>query len=170
MPGGWLANVEIVNRAVGPDHATLNFAGELGGSSGPVETKAFNHLVVTRPIACSGVDELCFEQGVPQPDFIKFDIEGAETHALTNGRRLFTEKRPVMLLELHGDEALSGLGEFIEKYQYRCWDIRLFNQPKCHPFTNKVELVRAASMLSNTMVCLPAELTDKRSQLLAVTR
>jgi FkbM family methyltransferase len=167
VPGlnGW-SNVEILNRAVGPDHAVLNIAGELGGSSGPVETKVFNHPVVTRPVACSGVDELCFEHGVQQPDFIKFDIEGAETYALTNGHRLFTEKRPVVLLELHGDEALSALGVFIEKYSYRCWDVRFFNQLETDPFTKASQLEHAASRLSNTMVCLPTELLDKRSQVL----
>jgi FkbM family methyltransferase len=168
IPGlnNW-SNLAIVNRAVGPEHATLNFAGELGGSSGPVETKQFAHPVVTTRVDCSGVDELCFERGVPQPDFIKFDLEGAETYALHNGKRMFTEKRPVLLLELHGPEAITALGEFLSKYQYQCWDVRNFDQPGLEPFEDGAGIEKAASELCNTMVCLPAELASKRARLIA---
>ena len=115
-------NVHIHYLAVGKEHATLEFAENLGAASGPYEyKKATNapsvHLKVNK-VKCCGVDELVYEENIPAPDFIKFDLESAEEFALHNGDRLFTEKRPVILLELHGAQAKQAAGLFLEKYNY----------------------------------------------------
>jgi methyltransferase, FkbM family len=167
MLNNW-PNVQIINCAVGPDHGTLEFAGELGGASGPVDFKKFDHSIVTKRVACSGLDELCFEKGMPLPDFLKFDLEGAETVALHNGQRIFTEKRPILLLEIHGNRVLSSVGEFLSEYAYCGWDVRYFNQTGVGPFVNKDSLETAVGGLCNTMVCIPRELTEKRRRILGL--
>jgi len=161
-------NVQIINCAVGPDHGTIEFAGELGGASGPVDFKKFDHPIVSKRVECSGLDELCFENGMAMPDFLKFDLEGAEIVALHNGQRVFTEKRPIVLLELHGNKALSSVGEFLSKYSYCGWDVRYFNQTGVGPFVSKDSLETAVGGLCNTMVCIPHELTDKRRCILGL--
>ena len=69
-------------------------------------SKNVGHKANIEKVRCCGVDELIAEMGVPEPDFIKFDLEMAEEFALHNGDRLFPKKRPVILLELHGKAVL----------------------------------------------------------------
>ncbi len=77
-------------------------------------------------VECCGVDELVYEKNIPAPDFIKFDLESAEEFALHNGDKIFRTKKPIILLELHGEKALKAAGLFLEKYNYHTvlvWDI-----------------------------------------------
>jgi FkbM family methyltransferase len=48
------------------------------------------------------LDEFVYEENHPPPDFIKLDVEGAEGKAISGARRLLTERRPGLLLEIHG--------------------------------------------------------------------
>jgi len=49
------------------------------------------------------LDEFVYEQGNPVPDFIKIDVEGSEGKAMAGARRILAERRPVLLLEIHGE-------------------------------------------------------------------
>jgi FkbM family methyltransferase len=53
---------------------------------------------VVVPLAC--LDEL----GLPPPDVVKIDVEGAESRVLRGMTRLLREHRPVLIIELHGDQ------------------------------------------------------------------
>lgn len=161
------SNVQVMNRAVGPERTMLDFAGELGGSSGPHDAGMRTHAVTTHPVVSCGVDELCFDHCLPPPDFVKLDLEGAETHALHNGGRLFSGKRPVVLLELHGTQAVAALGRFLKEYRYRCWDVRYFDIPASVPFRDAASIAQAGFELCNTMICLPEEMTPRRDAILA---
>ena len=54
------------------------------------------------------LDEFVYGQGNPPPQVVKMDIEGGEVLALPGMRRVLTEARPLMLMELHGPEFLPG--------------------------------------------------------------
>ena len=115
-------NVFIHNYAVGPDHTTLKFVNNLGASNGPLSLgkeykEDINDLRYEEVISC-GIDELVYEKGIPPADFIKFDLESGEEYALHNGQRFFTEKRPIILLELHSQRAKDAAGHFFERYKY----------------------------------------------------
>ena len=117
-------NVKIVHLAVGPDHSQIAFAGEAGGASGPIGlSREHRQSVPGEIVNCAGVDELCYERGMPLPNFVKFDLESAEELALHNGDRVFREKRPVLLLEVHGEKILQAVGNFLSKYNYLAWDV-----------------------------------------------
>jgi FkbM family methyltransferase len=158
---GW-TNLEVVHKAVGPDHSTIRFAGNLEGSSGPVGlTKEFgDRLLEVETVDCAGVDELAYELGLPEPDFIKFDLETAEEKALHNGERLFSTKRPVLLLELHGESVHPSVCRFLEKYDYSAWDILKFEDKSVPPLDARTPL--NAAIVSNTLVCLPSERARER--------
>lgn len=116
------SNVNIHYLAVGPDHTTLEFVDNLGGASGPFGLdkkyrEGRDELQISK-VECRGVDELVYEHNIDAPDFIKFDLESAEVQALHNGDRVFSEKRPYVMLELHGQEAKSAAGRFLDKYNY----------------------------------------------------
>jgi FkbM family methyltransferase len=53
------------------------------------------------------LDSFVYERGHPLPNLIKLDIEGGEVLALPGMRRLLQQARPVLLLELHGPEAMK---------------------------------------------------------------
>jgi len=163
---GW-PNVQITHCAVGPDHTKLDFAGELGGASGPAGIKPLDHPMRSERVDCAGIDELCIERGVPVPDFIKLDLEGAEIFALHNGNCVFTEKRPVVLLEMHavrGGSCFPAVGSFLSKYDYLAWDVRRFDQRLSEPFADAQSLENAWSCntLCNTLVCIPRQFSAKR--------
>jgi FkbM family methyltransferase len=48
------------------------------------------------------LDEFIYEQGNPIPDFVKIDVEGSEGKVVEGARRLLSERRPTLLLEIHG--------------------------------------------------------------------
>jgi len=43
-------------------------------------------------------------QGVPEPDFIKCDVEGAEGRVIDGARSLIARRHPIWLLETFNDE------------------------------------------------------------------
>jgi FkbM family methyltransferase len=152
---GW-ENVTIHHLAVGSDHAVIEFAGDLEGSSGPAGmSKDIPHNTKIERVQCSGVDELIHERGVNEPDFIKFDLETAEEFALHNGDALFSSKRPILLLELHGEVVLPAVASFLKKYDYQGWNILEFDDAKAQPLLDEHALRNRVT--SNTIVCLPTE-------------
>lgn len=151
-------NVHIHNLAVGPDHTMLEFVDNLSGSSGPYglskEYKESISELKINKVKCCGVDELVFEQGVDMPDFIKFDLESAEVDALHNGDRVFKEKRPVILLELHGQKAKDAAGLFFEKYNYKAYIVSELPNPK-HELRSKNDFDQV-NAIPHMVLCLPA--------------
>jgi FkbM family methyltransferase len=53
-------------------------------------------------VRTAALDDLVFGGGLPCPDVIKLDVEGAEVRALNGMRRLLDEERPVVICETHG--------------------------------------------------------------------
>ncbi|MDQ3803832.1 MAG: FkbM family methyltransferase [Acidobacteriota bacterium] len=54
-------------------------------------------------IEANSLDNFVYAEGHPPPDFIKLDVEGAEGRAVAGARRLLAERRPGLLLEIHGE-------------------------------------------------------------------
>jgi FkbM family methyltransferase len=154
---GW-DNVRVHQLAVGPDHSKIQFTRNLGGSSGPFglsKTYDENQQIELEDVTCCGVDELIDERGVPAPDIIKFDLESAEVFALHNGHGLFTGKRPLILLELHGREALEAAGDFLEKYDYHAYSVWQLDQPERILFRDRKSLTDFNS-IPHMLICFPS--------------
>ena len=58
------------------------------------------HVDARRRVVVRSFDSLAAEYGWERVDFLKMDIEGAETAALRGGGRVFRELRPVVLVEV----------------------------------------------------------------------
>jgi FkbM family methyltransferase len=69
----------------------------------------------TERVRVAKLDTLVFERGLPPPQVMKIDIEGAEGMAMRGARRVLAEHRPAIAMELHNAEVsrevLSILGE-----------------------------------------------------------
>ena len=122
---GW-TNVALHEVAIGPEKSTITFSGEQGGSSGPVglvEGTRAEVVAGVYSVRSAGVDEIVEDLGADLPDFIKFDLETGEIYALKNGNAVFSKKRSVILLELHGQEAQVAALEFAKTYDYLICDV-----------------------------------------------
>ncbi len=64
--------------------------------------------------------------GMPPPDFIKIDVEGAEDRVIRGAARTIARHRPVMLIEIHTPEAGRGVVEALPcGYVFRDVETRL---------------------------------------------
>jgi len=64
------------------------------------------------------VDEYMSKAGAP--DFIKCDVEGAEVEVFRGAEKLLTERQPLILCEMHGDENRQTLLKVFANFGYRC--------------------------------------------------
>lgn len=69
-------------------------------------------------VAGVAIDDFVFQQGHPAPQFIKMDIEGGEILALPGMIRTLQEKKPVLLLELHSEQAIQFTWEILTRVGY----------------------------------------------------
>lgn len=91
------------------------------GGMGKAEGSAGRTVEYPESIPVPGIslDEFVYEQGHPQPDLVKMDIEGGEVLALPGMERVLREARPVLLLELHGPEAARAAWDRLVAAGYR---------------------------------------------------
>lgn len=59
-------------------------------------------------IETSTIDAL-IASGIPEPDFIKCDVEGAESRVLAGARQLIARRHPIWLLETFADDVVERL-------------------------------------------------------------
>jgi FkbM family methyltransferase len=125
---GW-ENVEVHHLAVGKAHSHIRFVSDQGAASGPAsrwESSSNRPSGLVETVECAGIDELVYERGFAPPDFLKFDLETAERYALLNGARLWCEKRPTVLVELHkGSDTFEVAEEFLRRFSYSGTEIHL---------------------------------------------
>ena len=64
------------------------------------------------------LDAFVYDENQPPPDIIKMDIEGGEGSALVGMPRLLAEKKPVLLIELHGEKAARQVWTILHHHHY----------------------------------------------------
>ena len=61
---------------------------------------------------------------VPQPQLVKIDVEGGEYEVLRGGKKLFATQRPVVIVEVHNQQASEQIASWLSEYQYCAqWNI-----------------------------------------------
>lgn len=80
----------------------------------------------TTTVRCESIDHLV-ENGLPMPDLIKIDVEGAAREVLGGAEILLSRRPPSLFIELHAlDHAapeLRLLSELRERFGYRITDV-----------------------------------------------
>jgi FkbM family methyltransferase len=62
--------------------------------------------------------------GGPVPRLIKIDVEGGEYEVLRGGASLFAVQRPLVIVEVHHQEAADKIGAWLEEFRYSSeWQI-----------------------------------------------
>lgn len=62
--------------------------------------------------------------GLPAPDLIKMDVEGAESAALKGARRTLCEARPAVFVALHGPEQREACAKILTTSGYRIYNLK----------------------------------------------
>lgn len=99
------------------EHAS-SLEGALGGAAGGLTVNV------------RSIDSLARED-VPPPDVIKIDVEGAEGRVLRGARETLQNHRPIVLVEVHSDEA--GIEVTAELWRYGFLDLRTGLEAKTPP-------------------------------------
>lgn len=95
-------------------HASTSM-GKAAGSAGR-EDQPYDSTISVEGIT---LDEYVYGQGHPAPQAVKMDIEGGEVLALRGMQRLLREAKPLMLIELHGEQAARSAWQALEQAGYR---------------------------------------------------
>jgi FkbM family methyltransferase len=64
------------------------------------------------------LDDFVYDENHPAPDVIKMDIEGGEGSALAGMPRLLAEKKPILLIELHGEKAARQVWNYLQQHHF----------------------------------------------------
>lgn len=116
----FLAYTQVVHAAVIDKPGEATFLTHVSGAMGKAIGSAGRDETYAQSIKVNGVnlDHFVFGLNNPPPDLIKIDIEGGEGLALAGMARLLKEIRPVMLIELHGEEAARQVWENLKINHY----------------------------------------------------
>lgn len=91
-----LDNVTVVEAGVGRGSGTARFEEGTGSGTGKIADQGELTVRVVR------LDDVVGEDGLPEPDFIKIDVEGGELDVLEGARGLLERARPRLLVGIHG--------------------------------------------------------------------
>ncbi|HEX3555883.1 MAG TPA: FkbM family methyltransferase [Thermoanaerobaculia bacterium] len=75
---------------------------------------------LTDQVLCRRLDTVVAEEGLPLPDVIKIDVEGAEPLLLRGAAGILREHRPALVVELHGAEVAREVLTLLHDLGYAC--------------------------------------------------
>lgn len=129
--GGIADRVTVLPLALSDEDGTAEFqvddmqttSGTLSKVTGGEAAEGRRNLKLaplTTRVPCSRLDTAVAEHGLPPPDVIKIDVEGAEAFLLRGATSLLREHGPRLLVELHGAEVAREVVAFLDGLGYTC--------------------------------------------------
>src|SRR5207248_1713711 len=114
-----IGNAKVVEAAMSDRAGTLEFL-DTGSAIGQKLAGLDNELANARKLSVPTMtlDEAAEKYGAP--DLIKLDVEGAENLVMEGGKTVMMENRPVLVVEVHGEERSGRFYELMRGYGYRC--------------------------------------------------
>jgi FkbM family methyltransferase len=114
------SNVVVIEAAVaeqpgtetfgrGGDHSTGHLTGNAGRTGAEFQVKVVS------------LDDQVFAQKTGPPDFVKIDVEGAESSVLTGAKRVLETYRPILLIALHTPEQDTAVGQTLSDLGYEAY-------------------------------------------------
>ncbi len=109
-----LCNVSVLPVSVSDRDGISGFEIAPSNSMGAISQ---NEALLRIPTV--SLDNLISDHGLPEPDLIKMDVEGAESSVLEGARTLLGKKKAVWFIELHSDEQKRQCLETLADAGYR---------------------------------------------------
>jgi FkbM family methyltransferase len=130
--GGCTSTVVLMPIAVGSEDGTAKFqVDDISSATGVLDAVTKGQACRSRhqyglPPICETVqvarlDTLLLDQKLTLPNVLKIDIEGAEAMALCGAVRLLRERRPRLVIELHGANAAREVLTILWGFGYHCF-------------------------------------------------
>jgi FkbM family methyltransferase len=112
--------ISIQPAAVVDKSGPVTFFMHHSGAMGKAQGSAGREEEYQQRIEVNGLalDDFVYQQGQPQPDLVKMDIEGGEGMALAGMTRILQETQPIFLIELHGEQAARSVWEQLSARGY----------------------------------------------------
>ena len=128
--GGIASRVTVLPVALADEDGTLTFqvddvqttSGTLSKVTGGLPSVGRQNVrlgPLTTEVVCRSLDSLVAE-GLPKPDVIKVDVEGAEAFLLRGAITLLTQHGPRLVVELHGSEVAREVIALLASCGYTC--------------------------------------------------
>lgn len=113
-----LPNCEVIAAAVSDRTGLAGFRTAASNSMGSISDGVVDFRIPTITL-----DDAVKAMGVPAPDFVKMDVEGAEGLVLAGARGLLRERSCAWFVALHGAEAARSSLMILREEGYRTRDL-----------------------------------------------
>lgn len=110
-------NVAVVQSAVAEKFGIASFQIGPHNAMGSLSEKDSGYLVPTVTL------DAIIAAGLPVPDVVKMDIEGAGSAALHGAHTLLIKRKTVWLIALHGSDQAKRCQEILVSYGYHIYDL-----------------------------------------------
>lgn len=129
--GGIADRVTVLPLALSDEDGTAEFqvddmqttSGTLSKVTGGEAAEGRRNLKLaplTTRVPCRRLDTAVTEHGLPPPDVIKIDVEGAEAFLLRGAAGLLRERGPRLMVELHGAAVAREVVKLLAALGYAC--------------------------------------------------
>jgi FkbM family methyltransferase len=121
-----LERVQVIHAAIVDKASEVSFLTHASGAMGKALGSAGRDEHYSQTIKVQGIalDDFVYILGNLPPAVIKLDIEGGEGMALAGMKRLLKEARPLLLIELHGEEAARQVWDCLKAASYTLQPMR----------------------------------------------
>ncbi len=129
-----IGNATIIPIAISDAPGSCRFKINYGNSNlGLTQESALFDLKTGQEIEVKSLDfdSMTSSFNLRAPDLIKIDIEGAEEYAIRGMRRALVEHQPILLLEIHGEQAAGATFKLLDAINYRCFFLDNLDGPPC---------------------------------------
>lgn len=116
----WASQAQVIHAAVTDSMGQATFLVHPSGAMGKTVESTGRQADYSQRIQVPSIslDHFVFEQGNPHPQLVKMDIEGGEGLALLGMARILQKIRPLLLIELHGQQAAQQVWENLRRHGY----------------------------------------------------
>jgi FkbM family methyltransferase len=131
------ARLEVVHAAVWSYTARHGIPFRRGGirrSQGGVEVDGQHPVIGTGEVITVPAITLddFIADGEIAPQLVKIDVEGGEYEVLRGGATLFTKQRPLVIVEVHHQQAVEQINAWLSQQRYCArWNIPTESFPRC---------------------------------------
>jgi FkbM family methyltransferase len=114
--------IQIQEIAVGKCDGEVQFSMMADPSMGKLTTSPFQNgaeVLKSVTIRMRRLDTLVFEKGLPRPDVIKIDVEGAEADVLRGAEQALSQHRATIFIETHSASLRQECSQLLGNLGYR---------------------------------------------------